>query len=709
MAPKTTTETSKFEVSIIIRTTPGREQLLNNALASVNGQSATAGIHAIIICDGGSDDRSSELRSAFQKIEITYVPTKKRVGRSEAANIGLRAVQSRFVNILDDDDIFYANHVATLSNFLNNNPDFDAVYAGSDAAKAEITYDKDSAEIDIKSQAYHFQKIRSSFEILNVNPFPIQAVMFRSSLLTPDTFFDAELEALEDWLFWHILLIGHQIYGLDTSTSRYYLPWRISDTRKRLAVHERSYETFHRKRSSIRISLPLIYDLTAPQVIGTNFPNNPNTFEDALIERLRLAVRDPRLVFRFIKRLISKAREQEPYAGPLLSSAISIEHKQRIETFFADQKNNHSAPSAGKYRNVVYTSVNRAYLDKAMNLGRSLKQHNPDTAFHIVYADYLDESLYEHIVSSGFVDHVHPANKLNIPEFQKWAFKRSVVEFCTGVKPHYLRMLLEAGYDRVVYIDPDCQVYSSLDPVFESIDKGSLSLTPHCRSIGITQFQIDKHELSALAHGLFNLGYIGVKNNAVGEQVANYWIDRCDKFGFDEIHRGMFTDQKLFDLAVFFFPNLDILNHPGVNIASWNIEGITLDNTDGAYTANGEPIVFFHFSGFDRGVPSTIGESLSSTKGVLRQLIQEYTASVEEADAALPLSTEAWILSEFDNGQKIIGSFRVCYRQHDDLQLAFPHPFMTTEKNTYWDWIAYKGYENIRSKYDRSVWLPRFY
>ena len=59
----------------------------------------------------------------------------------------------------------------------------------------------------------------------------------------------------------------------------------------------------------------------------------------------------------------------------------------------------------------------------------------------------------------------------------------------------------------------------------------------------------------------------------------------------------MFTDQRWVDFAPSFFDHF-ILKDPTYNVAYWNLHERDLEWTDGRYLVNGQPLTFFHFSGF---------------------------------------------------------------------------------------------------------------
>jgi hypothetical protein len=67
----------------------------------------------------------------------------------------------------------------------------------------------------------------------------------------------------------------------------------------------------------------------------------------------------------------------------------------------------------------------------------------------------------------------------------------------------------------------------------------------------------------------------------------------------------MFTDQRWMYLAPVFVPDPLILRHPGYDVAYWNLPHRDIRRReDGTWLVNGQPLVFFHFSGIDPEDPS---------------------------------------------------------------------------------------------------------
>ena len=47
-------------------------------------------------------------------MNIRYFATGEKVGRSRAGNLGMEKASGRYLNFLDDDDLFFADHVEVL-------------------------------------------------------------------------------------------------------------------------------------------------------------------------------------------------------------------------------------------------------------------------------------------------------------------------------------------------------------------------------------------------------------------------------------------------------------------------------------------------------------------------------------------------------------------------------------------------------------------
>jgi glycosyltransferase involved in cell wall biosynthesis len=102
-------------VSVIVPTY-NRPETLAEALQSIVTQTYSS-IEVIVVNDGGRDVRNVILRYASQR-DIRYIHLLDNKGRSAARNIGIAAAQGQYLAYLDDDDLFYPEHLTTLVNYL---------------------------------------------------------------------------------------------------------------------------------------------------------------------------------------------------------------------------------------------------------------------------------------------------------------------------------------------------------------------------------------------------------------------------------------------------------------------------------------------------------------------------------------------------------------------------------------------------------------
>ena len=90
-------------VSVVVRT-KDRPTLLREAIDSIRATGYPAEI--VVVNDGGKAPETRDIR---------LVNLAQSAGRSEAMNRGVRAAKSAFIAFLDDDDLFYPEHLETLS------------------------------------------------------------------------------------------------------------------------------------------------------------------------------------------------------------------------------------------------------------------------------------------------------------------------------------------------------------------------------------------------------------------------------------------------------------------------------------------------------------------------------------------------------------------------------------------------------------------
>jgi len=243
----------------------------------------------------------------------------------------------------------------------------------------------------------------------------------------------------------------------------------------------------------------------------------------------------------------------------------------------------------------VFTSANLAYGPKVAALAESVKRHEPDV--HFVWALVEQPGVIHHVPP-----HVDEVLSLDMLE-GSWVLGlrgRPVVEACTAIKGAVLgHLLARRDCSVVVYLDPDIYVYAPLAPVWSALRRSSIILTPHLLSPSRTVEGIRDNEISALKHGVFNLGFIAVAADQRGRRFARWWAARLQDYCLDAPHLGLFTDQRWVDHVPIFFEGVHVLRHEGCNVASWNIGERHVTERDGRIWAGRHMLVFWHFSSVD--------------------------------------------------------------------------------------------------------------
>jgi len=326
-------------------------------------------------------------------------------------------------------------------------------------------------------------------------------------------------------------------------------------------------------------------------------------------------------------------------------------------------------------RTALFTIVSPNYRAFARVLMASAKRHHPEWDRFVAF---VDPAPAEGLEDESFTP--VSLSELPLPNRQQFCFKYTILELNTAVKPWVFEYLFERGYDRVVYIDPDIAIFSPLVELDEGPADTFLTLTPHLTGpIGG-----DEHpsERSILQAGTYNLGFLAVRRQPSLDAFLSWWQARLENQCVVEIERGLFVDQKWIDLAPGLFPGVSVLRHEGYNVAYWNLAQRTVKTAGQGYTVNGQPLRFFHFSGYDPGVTGFVSKhhhSLRLTEvGDAREVIDAYGSALLAAGydsfRGLPYG-----FGYFSNGARIADAARVGYRDSEDLRAAagddpFKHP-----------------------------------
>ncbi|MDP4207567.1 MAG: hypothetical protein Q8928_02010 [Bacteroidota bacterium] len=306
-------------------------------------------------------------------------------------------------------------------------------------------------------------------------------------------------------------------------------------------------------------------------------------------------------------------------------------------------------------KNIAFTICAKNYLAQALTLKNSFKSHNPNIDFLIFLSDLKDAEGLPEVIELG---------EDWISNWKQMAFKYNVIEFSTSIKPFCFNKLFSDGYENVIYLDPDIYVTSSLKEIFEYLSNKSIILSPHYCEIE-TNYSGAVTEEELLFVGIYNLGFVAIKNDNIGKKIIEWWTNRlstkCYADKFDALH----VDQKWMDFIPAFFPDQTyITHHMGINPAIWNLHERELFISKDGYKIKNKvtnetfPLLFFHFSGFDPFNPKLVNR-------------RHPKYNTENFPSFIPLFQE-YIENEYKNGYEYYSKLTYSFNSYKDGERILP-------------------------------------
>lgn len=251
----------------------------------------------------------------------------------------------------------------------------------------------------------------------------------------------------------------------------------------------------------------------------------------------------------------------------------------------------------------VFTIVAKNYVGLANLLQKSIKENTQELDFFICVADELDNTSYPENV-------IELKDKVGIDPtlWQQMSFKYNLTEFCTAVKPYAFKFLFSRGYKKIIYLDPDIYVFSSLEPIFAKMDNYKVILTPHVSGMHL-DYRGEHDESLILWEGSYNLGFCALSFSEKVMTMLAWWGNKLKDECFAYKGYPFCYDQKWMVLLNCYFDHDELLisRHLGLNLAPWNyferevykeknqymVRYRTKDCGDQSY-----PLVFVHFAGY---------------------------------------------------------------------------------------------------------------
>lgn len=302
-----------------------------------------------------------------------------------------------------------------------------------------------------------------------------------------------------------------------------------------------------------------------------------------------------------------------------------------------------------------FTICSRNYLAYALTLRDSLLAAEPGLDFRIFLADApLEEPAPDGV-------QIIPVTELGAAEMQEMAFRYSVTEFNTAVKPFCFDYMFDrAGFDAVIYLDPDIRLYAPMQKMHAALAEGaSCVLTPHIRAP--LPDDLSPTDIDLMRSGTFNLGFAAFANKPEARAFITWWKKKLCRHCRVDLANGLFVDQRFVDFAPSFLEDLTILRDPGYNVAYWNLANRPVKQHAAGWTAGGSPLVFFHFSGVVPGAPDIFSKHQSrfdmTNIGDAAKLVHDYRAQIaahgHDRWSAIP-----YAYGRFATGEQVVDVMR---------------------------------------------------
>ena len=287
-------------VSVVVRTC-GRPTILKETLISLRNQ--TYNNIEILVVEDGKNISEEMINKEFSDLNIIYRCSGIKIGRSKVGNIGLELSKGKYINFLDDDDVFFADHIEVLLSQLVKNKDYRAAYS----LAYETPIIVESREPYIYKEIYHNLIYKQPFNkllLFHHNYLPIQSIMFEKSIFLERGGFDEKIDYLEDWDLWVRYALNNNFLFIQKVTSMYRVPFDKTISKERQELLDSTLEQLKIKHKEYKPQISVAEVSSELQTILDSYiiKISPEVF--AKVESRRLLVGRMLLKFKNILKRI---------------------------------------------------------------------------------------------------------------------------------------------------------------------------------------------------------------------------------------------------------------------------------------------------------------------------------------------------------------------------------------------------------------------
>jgi hypothetical protein len=232
------------------------------------------------------------------------------------------------------------------------------------------------------------------------------------------------------------------------------------------------------------------------------------------------------------------------------------------------------------------------YLPRALVLFASLDRHDPGWSAHVLALDEACERALRGLGRTNLTVTNLAQLEAAEPRLLQVKGQRNRVEYYFTCGPAFLDQVLGglAAGEGLTYVDADLCFYSPPQPVYAELARASVGLVEH---------RFSARNQKSLPAGRFNVGWLFFRQDSNGSAALRWWKERCLEWCFDRFEDGKYADQLYLEGLAAQFQGVHSVQHPGVNVAPWNVDGLTLSRGEApeGLQVSGQPLVVYHVHG----------------------------------------------------------------------------------------------------------------
>jgi hypothetical protein len=238
------------------------------------------------------------------------------------------------------------------------------------------------------------------------------------------------------------------------------------------------------------------------------------------------------------------------------------------------------------------TVITRSYLADARALAASIRRFHDDPIYVLCVDDpegYFDPKAEPFTVLT--LDDVLP------PEDRPLVFYYTAFELCCACRAYLHQYLFQrTAHTAWAFLDSDIWVTAPLDPMFELLATPDVYglFTPHCLDPAPVAL-MEPVETSLQRFGIYNGGFLALKRTTEAHAFVQWFVPRLRSLCFFMDHE-VYVDQLWMNFLPELFPGIHSWKHRGANVAYWNIHERILTQSGDVFRADGQPLLFAHFS-----------------------------------------------------------------------------------------------------------------